>query len=141
MAVLLNKFEDMSYAEIAEVMGRSPAAVKSLSGPGPERPSRRSSPIWPAGQGRQRRYGLVGSQAMCAGASRHPALSETPPLAASISHFHDLDLFAWVLTRSLAMCGHAAQMPDLPLDVRALRSRDGLAWTAPFCPLPGSTYL
>jgi RNA polymerase sigma-70 factor (ECF subfamily) len=30
MAVLLNKFEDMSYAEIAEVMSRSPAAVKSL---------------------------------------------------------------------------------------------------------------
>ena len=30
MAVLLNKFEEMSYAEIAEVMGRSPAAVKSL---------------------------------------------------------------------------------------------------------------
>lgn len=30
MAVLLNKFEDMSYAEIAEVMGRSEPAVKSL---------------------------------------------------------------------------------------------------------------
>jgi RNA polymerase sigma-70 factor (ECF subfamily) len=30
MAILLNKFEDMSYAEIAEVMGRSEAAVKSL---------------------------------------------------------------------------------------------------------------
>ena len=30
LAVLLNKFEDMSYAEIAEVMSRSPAAVKSL---------------------------------------------------------------------------------------------------------------
>ena len=30
MAVLLNKFEDMSYAEIAEAMGRSEAAVKSL---------------------------------------------------------------------------------------------------------------
>src|SRR4051794_14597862 len=30
VAVLLNKFEDMSYAEIAEVMGRSEAAVKSL---------------------------------------------------------------------------------------------------------------
>jgi len=30
MAVLLNKFEDMSYGEIAEVMGRSEAAVKSL---------------------------------------------------------------------------------------------------------------
>lgn len=30
MAVLLNKFEDMSYADIAEVMGRSEAAVKSL---------------------------------------------------------------------------------------------------------------
>jgi RNA polymerase sigma-70 factor (ECF subfamily) len=30
MAVLLNKFEDMSYAEIAEVMARSEAAVKSL---------------------------------------------------------------------------------------------------------------
>lgn len=30
MAVLLNKFEDMSYAEIAEVMGRSEVAVKSL---------------------------------------------------------------------------------------------------------------
>jgi RNA polymerase sigma-70 factor (ECF subfamily) len=30
MAVLLNKFEDMSYAEIAEVMNRSPAAIKSL---------------------------------------------------------------------------------------------------------------
>jgi RNA polymerase sigma-70 factor (ECF subfamily) len=30
MAVLLNKFEDMSYAEIAEVMSRSPAAIKSL---------------------------------------------------------------------------------------------------------------
>jgi RNA polymerase sigma-70 factor (ECF subfamily) len=30
IAVLLNKFEDMSYAEIAEVMGRSEAAVKSL---------------------------------------------------------------------------------------------------------------
>ena len=30
LAVLLNKFEDMSYSEIAEVMGRSEAAVKSL---------------------------------------------------------------------------------------------------------------
>jgi RNA polymerase sigma-70 factor (ECF subfamily) len=30
VAVLLNKFEEMSYAEIAGVMGRSPAAVKSL---------------------------------------------------------------------------------------------------------------
>src|SRR4029450_306649 len=30
VAVLLNKFEDMSYSEIAEVMGRSEAAVKSL---------------------------------------------------------------------------------------------------------------
>lgn len=30
MAVLLNKFEDMSYAEIADVMGRSEPAVKSL---------------------------------------------------------------------------------------------------------------
>jgi RNA polymerase sigma-70 factor, ECF subfamily len=30
IAVLLNKFEDMSYAEIAQVMGRSEAAVKSL---------------------------------------------------------------------------------------------------------------
>ncbi len=30
IAVLLNKFEDMSYSDIAEVMGRSEAAVKSL---------------------------------------------------------------------------------------------------------------
>ena len=30
MAVLLNKFEDMSYAEIGEVMSRSPTAIKSL---------------------------------------------------------------------------------------------------------------
>ena len=30
MAVLLNKFEEMSYAEIAEVMGRTEPAVKSL---------------------------------------------------------------------------------------------------------------
>lgn len=30
MAVLLNKFEDMSYAEIAGVMSRSPVAIKSL---------------------------------------------------------------------------------------------------------------
>jgi RNA polymerase sigma-70 factor (ECF subfamily) len=30
MAVLLNKFEEMSYAEIAAIMGRSPAAIKSL---------------------------------------------------------------------------------------------------------------
>ena len=30
MAILLNKFEEMSYAEIADVMGRSPAAIKSL---------------------------------------------------------------------------------------------------------------
>ena len=30
MAVLLNKFEEMSYAEIAVVMNRSSAAVKSL---------------------------------------------------------------------------------------------------------------
>src|SRR4029077_21213110 len=30
IAVLLNKFEEMSYAEIADVMGRTPAAVKSL---------------------------------------------------------------------------------------------------------------
>lgn len=30
VAVLLNKFEDMSYGEIAEVMGRSEAAIKSL---------------------------------------------------------------------------------------------------------------
>jgi RNA polymerase sigma-70 factor, ECF subfamily len=30
VAVLLNKFEEMSYADIATVMGRSPAAVKSL---------------------------------------------------------------------------------------------------------------
>ncbi len=30
IAVLLNKFEDMSYSEIGEVMNRSPAAIKSL---------------------------------------------------------------------------------------------------------------
>ncbi len=30
LAVLLKKFEDMSYADIAEVMGRSEPAVKSL---------------------------------------------------------------------------------------------------------------
>jgi len=30
LAVLLNKFEGMSYADIAEVMGRSEAAIKSL---------------------------------------------------------------------------------------------------------------
>jgi RNA polymerase sigma-70 factor, ECF subfamily len=30
VAVLLNKFEEMSYAEIADIMGRSPAAIKSL---------------------------------------------------------------------------------------------------------------
>jgi RNA polymerase sigma-70 factor, ECF subfamily len=30
LAVLLSKFEDMSYAEIGEVMNRSPAAIKSL---------------------------------------------------------------------------------------------------------------
>jgi RNA polymerase sigma-70 factor (ECF subfamily) len=30
LAVLLNKFEGMSYADIADVMGRSPAAIKSL---------------------------------------------------------------------------------------------------------------
>jgi RNA polymerase sigma-70 factor, ECF subfamily len=30
MAVVLNKFEDMGYAEIADVMGLSPKAVKSL---------------------------------------------------------------------------------------------------------------
>ena len=30
VAVLLNKFEEMSYAEISEVMGRSEAAIKSL---------------------------------------------------------------------------------------------------------------
>ncbi len=30
MAILLNKFEEMSYAEIAAVMGRSESAVKSL---------------------------------------------------------------------------------------------------------------
>ncbi len=30
MAVLLNKFEDMGYAEIAQVMGMTPPAIKSL---------------------------------------------------------------------------------------------------------------
>jgi RNA polymerase sigma-70 factor (ECF subfamily) len=30
MAVVLNKFEDMGYAEIAEVMGLTPKAIKSL---------------------------------------------------------------------------------------------------------------
>jgi RNA polymerase sigma-70 factor (ECF subfamily) len=30
MAVLLNKFEDMNYADIAEVMGLTTKAVKSL---------------------------------------------------------------------------------------------------------------
>lgn len=30
MAVLLNKFEDLSYAEIGDIMGRSSAAIKSL---------------------------------------------------------------------------------------------------------------
>ena len=30
MAVVLNKFEEMNYAEIAEVMGLSTKAVKSL---------------------------------------------------------------------------------------------------------------
>ena len=30
LAVLLNKFEEMSYAEIADVMSRSPAPIKSL---------------------------------------------------------------------------------------------------------------
>ena len=33
MAVLLNKFEDMSYAEIAEVMGRSEAGRQVAAGP------------------------------------------------------------------------------------------------------------
>jgi RNA polymerase sigma-70 factor (ECF subfamily) len=30
LAVVLNKFEEMSYAEIAEIMGRSEPAIKSL---------------------------------------------------------------------------------------------------------------
>jgi RNA polymerase sigma-70 factor (ECF subfamily) len=30
LAVMLNRFEQMSYAEVAEVMGRSEAAIKSL---------------------------------------------------------------------------------------------------------------
>jgi RNA polymerase sigma-70 factor (ECF subfamily) len=30
MAVVLNKFEDMNYAEIAEVMGLTTKAIKSL---------------------------------------------------------------------------------------------------------------
>jgi RNA polymerase sigma-70 factor (ECF subfamily) len=30
MAVLLNKFENMSYADIGQIMSMTPAAVKSL---------------------------------------------------------------------------------------------------------------
>ena len=40
MAVLLNKFEDMSYAEIAEVMGRSRGGGQVAPGPGAEPPPR-----------------------------------------------------------------------------------------------------
>ena len=43
MAVLLNKFEDMSYAEIAEVMGRSRGRRSSRSWPGPGPTSASSS--------------------------------------------------------------------------------------------------
>ena len=47
MAVLLNKFEDMSYAEIADVMGRSPEAIKSLLARAGTSSASSSSPISP----------------------------------------------------------------------------------------------
>ena len=47
MAVLLNKFEDMSYAEIAEVMGRSPSGRQVAPGPGAE-PAPRAARAVPA---------------------------------------------------------------------------------------------
>ena len=50
MAVLLNKFEDMSYAEIAEVMSRSPAAVKSLLAQGPQPAPRAARTLLATGQ-------------------------------------------------------------------------------------------
>ena len=43
MAVVLNKFEDMGYAEIAEVMGLTTKAVKSLL----SRARRTFAPPWP----------------------------------------------------------------------------------------------
>ena len=49
MAVLLNKFEEMSYAEIAEVMGRSEAAIKSLLARGCMNPGRNWRPIFERG--------------------------------------------------------------------------------------------
>ena len=59
MAVLLNKFEDMSYADIAETMDLSPQAIKSLSEPRPGEPPRsagtvprtRRSPLAATGRG------------------------------------------------------------------------------------------
>ncbi len=57
LAVLLNKFEEMSYAEIADVMGRSPAAVKSLLGPG-SKPAPRTARALPPD--RSARHGGTG---------------------------------------------------------------------------------
>ena len=51
MAVLLNKFEDMSYAEIGEVMSRSPAAIKSLLARARNELRERLEPYLAAGDG------------------------------------------------------------------------------------------
>jgi RNA polymerase sigma-70 factor (ECF subfamily) len=56
MAVLLNKFEEMSYAEIADVMGRSPAAIKSLLARARNQLREQLEPYLTAGE--QRTFGL-----------------------------------------------------------------------------------
>ena len=59
MAVLLNKFEDMSYAEIGEVMSRSPAAIKSLLARARNELRERLGPYLADGRARDRKRARV----------------------------------------------------------------------------------
>ena len=77
MAVLLNKFEDMSYAEIADIMGRSPAAIKSLLARAAPSSASSSSPTLPPASAarRGRNHGCFGDDPLAGVTSRevHPA--------------------------------------------------------------------
>ena len=119
MAVLLNKFEEMSYAEIADVMGRSPAAIKSLLARARNELREQLGLTWP-------RASAGPKEGPCRPCSAHirglrPKISLMRPLSSSMRR---------ILPRAWrAASGRGS--PCVPLDMPTLRHQGGAASWSP----------
>ena len=96
MAVLLNKFEDMSYAEIGGVMSRSPTAIKSLLARARNELRERLEPYLATGQ--RARGTPADGRAPC-----RPAAPDVRQMTRSPGP----GVLRQILARGLAACGHA----------------------------------